>query len=384
MKGDQLVPYHRIRWLARRHEILLVSLWEGERELERLDELRSLCAEVHIVHVGTWRAYSRVALRAWSSSDPLQVLYYRSRKFEGVVRQLVREYSIDVVHGFMLRTTPYVLLASAPSIVDAMDSMQLRLRRHLAVERLPKRWLFREELRRIGPYERWACGAVDRVLVAAEQDRECLAALNVDVVANGVDTDLFAPRTARDVPRPPTIVFSGTMSYEPNVEAVRWFVERCLPSVQRSIPETRLVIAGARPTRTVRELGRREGVTVTGFVKSMAETLNGADVAIAPMRSGSGIQNKILEAMSCALPVVTTRIGLGGIAAAADEEIVITEGEIAFAAEVVDLLNDPARARSLGVRARKRIIESYSWERAANQVDALYRAVTTTRGVADY
>ena len=170
------------------------------------------------------------------------------------------------------------------------------------------------------------------------------------------------------------------MSYEPNVKAVTWFVEQCLPRIRRELPHASLVIAGSNPARAVRALEEPGGVRVTGFVGSMPATLNEASVAIAPMRSGSGIQNKILEAMACGLPVVATSIGLGSIAARRGSEIVVADAEDDFADAVVTLLRSPDRAQEVGRRARAFVLANHSWERAAAIVDAIYRRVVEDRG----
>ena len=115
------------------------------------------------------------------------------------------------------------------------------------------------------------------------------------------------------------------MSYPPNIRAARWFADECFPLIQAEVPGATFVIAGAAPAREIRELQTRNGIVVTGFVPSMPVTLNAATVAVAPMRSGAGIQNKILEAMACGLPVVTTTIGLGGITATRGRELLVAD-----------------------------------------------------------
>src|SRR5207247_2338126 len=179
-------------------------------------------------------------------------------------------------------------------------------RRNAEIERPPRRWLYREELHRVASAERVRARSVAAVLVASEHDRASFGTENVEVVPNGVDADAFAPElTAR---LSGAIVFSGTMSYPPNIRGARWFADECFPLVQQAVPGAMFVIAGAAPARELRELVKRPGIVVTGFVRSMPDTLNRANVAVAPMQSGAGIQNKILEAMACGLPLVTTTV----------------------------------------------------------------------------
>jgi sugar transferase (PEP-CTERM/EpsH1 system associated) len=369
-KGDQLAAFHRLVQLGRRHEISLVSFCEDEAELTHADELRRVCESVQIVRLRRLRAIANVALRAAFSREPLQILYYRSAAFAQVVDDLARGRKFDIVHGFMLRMVPYLRQVDAPRVLDALDSMELRMRRNVEVERPPRRWLFREELRRVAPFERAVAHSVDAVLVASQHDKESFATEKAEIVPNGVDAGAFAPDLASR--RAGAIVFSGTMSYPPNVRAARWFADGCFPLVREAVPDATFVIAGAVPARELRELAGRPGVVVTGFVQSMPETLNRATVAVAPMQSGAGIQNKILEAMACGLPLVTTTIGLGGIAAVPGRDLLVVDSPRDFADAVVSLLREPERAGELGEKARARVLEDYTWERAAAAVERVY------------
>ena len=370
LKGDQVVAYHRLRLLSRRHEITLLSFVESEEELAGAAELERYCEAIHTFQLPPWRSFVNVAARAPFSRLPLQVLYYASDAARKRVETLLASDGFDVVHAYFHRMASYVSDAPVPKVLDLMDSMQLRMQRNAAVARPPKRWMFREELRRVTPYEVELARRFDEVIVVSEQDRDFLPDGRVTVVPNGVDTDLFAPTGEA---KGPTIVFSGHMSYDPNVHAVTWFAERCFPRVRAQVPEASLVIAGWNPAKAVRELGTLPGVEVTGWVESMPAILNRAAVAIAPMQSGSGIQNKILEAMSCELPVVTTTIGLGSIGAKPEDEIVVADGEEPFADAVVRLLRSPERAADVGRRARRYVLDHHSWQSAADQVDEVYQ-----------
>lgn len=347
-----------------------MSFYEDEAELAHADELRGVCESIETVRLPLWRGIANVALHAPFSSEPLQILYYRSAAFARVVDDLARGPKFDIVHGFMLRMAPYLRQLDAPRVLDALDSMELRMHRNVEVERPPRRWLFREELRRVAPFERAVSHSVDVVLVASQHDKEPFATEKAEIVPNGVDAGAFAPDLAAR--RPGAIVFSGTMSYPPNIRAARWFADECFPLVREAVPDATFVIAGAAPARELRELAGRPGVVVTGFVQSMPETLNQATVAAAPMQSGAGIQNKILEAMACGLPLVTTTIGLGGIAAVPGRDLLVADSPGEFADAVVSVLREPERAGELGEKARARVLEDYTWERAAAAVERVY------------
>jgi sugar transferase (PEP-CTERM/EpsH1 system associated) len=382
-KGDQLVMYHRIRELSQRHRITLLSLVQRERDLTDLDEIRPWCAAVHTIHLPLWRSLLSAGLRAPISSLPLQALYYQSRRVRRSVGEVLRVGDFDLVHVCLLRLAPYVREADVPRVLELIDSMSLNLDFYSRLEPPPKRWLLRWELARVAQYEREVALSFDHCLVVSERDREALITATGDrerisVVPNGVDSELFHPgHGSKDAV--PTIVFSGTMSYGPNVHALEWFVERCLPAVRAAASGVRLLVAGRNPSTRVRALGEQEGVVVLGAVPSMTDVLNRAHVAIAPMRSGSGIQNKVLEAMACGLPVVATTLGLGSIRARVGQELVVADTEAEFSAAVAQLLDSPARAAEIGRRARAFVTGNHSWSAGAAQIEQIYEAILASR-----
>jgi sugar transferase (PEP-CTERM/EpsH1 system associated) len=378
LKGDQVIAYHRLRALGHRHEITLLSLVESADEAAGAAELEQFCSAVHTVTLPRWRSYANVLLGAPRSPLPLQLLYYHSAEFGRRLHELCAGGRFDVVHAYFHRVAPYCRGVDTPKVLELMDSMQLRMARYVAAEPPPKRWLYREELRRITPYERAVVSEFDHVLVVSEQDKQLLPGRHVSVLPNGVDTDHFVPRPERRSPS--TLVFSGNMHYEPNMQAVTWFVQRCLPLVRAAAPDATLVVAGADPHPTVAGLARYPGVRVTGFVPSMPDVLNHASVAVAPMQSGSGIQNKVLEAMACGLPVVASSLALGGIGAQPGRDLVVADGEQETAEAVVALLEDARRAAEMGESARAYVVREHSWERAGERVEEIYRRLTRTDG----
>ena len=146
-----------------------------------------------------------------------------------------------------------------------------------------------------------------------------------------------------------------------------------LPLVRVEIPDASLTIVGANPCKVVRELGKKTGVRVLGFVESMSDALNGAQVAVAPMQSGSGMQFKVLEAMACGIPVVASSLGLGDIKALPGLEVQIGDTAEAFASHVIRLLRDPELARNIGQRGRDFVLRNHNWSVAASHIDSMYQ-----------
>jgi sugar transferase (PEP-CTERM/EpsH1 system associated) len=374
LKGDQLIFFHRLRLLGKRHEIALLTFAEDESELDGTRQLAEFCSSIDTVVLPRWRSIANVATGAPLSRLPLQVLYFRSRAFRHRLEALLERERFDVVHAYFHRVTPFVEGLAVPTVLDLMDSMQLRAARNATHERWPKRLVWEEELRRVRAFERSVASRFARIVVVSDQDRDLIPGANVEVVPNGVDAAEFAPlATPRD---PLAIAFSGNMSYEPNVHAIQWFADACFPRIRARVPQARLAIVGSNPARAVVDLGTRDGIEVTGFVESMARALNNATVAVAPMVSGSGIQNKILEAMACALPVVATTVGRGSIPAGELEGLITADVADAFADAVTSLLENQNLAHEVGRRGRAFVLERYSWERNAEAIERIYGDVT--------
>jgi sugar transferase (PEP-CTERM/EpsH1 system associated) len=192
-------------------------------------------------------------------------------------------------------------------------------------------------------------------------------------VENGVDTDFFSPEIKLDSPfeaGEQPIVFTGAMDYWPNVDAVRWFAERCFPGIRAERPAARFYIVGMNPAKAVLELASRPGIVVTGRVADVRPWLRHACLAVAPLRVARGIQNKVLEAMAMALPVVTTPDCARALSARQDHELAVADDPAQWI-ERSRALFDPARARAMGQAARRRVLADYGWEQKLAKLDSL-------------
>ncbi|WP_448266975.1 glycosyltransferase [Nostoc sp. DSM 114159] len=373
LRGDQVVSYHRLRTLSQRHEITLLTFYEDPSELKNIDYISPYCQTIHTVRLPKWQSILNVAKGIFNFQLPLQVAYYSSNHFQSKVDSILSKNNFDLIHIFLLRLSPYFQNISIPKVIEIIDSMQLNLERRVALESLPQRWIFQEELSRIIKYEQSLDVFFDSIVVVSDKDRKVIPSERVTVIQNGIDTELFSLQ--QQPPLKPTLIFSGNMSYAPNVHAVKWFVKKCLPIIQQTIPDTSLIIAGVNPSREIRSLEQIPGVTVTGFVKSMPQTLRQANVAIAPMQSGSGIQNKILEAMASGLPVVTTTLGLGSLKAEPGREMLLADSPENFAKITISLLQNAELARQISYKARKFVVEKHSWEVASYQMEKVYTQI---------
>ena len=377
LKGDQLIVYNRLKGLGKNFKISALLFYEKENELKELGTLRSLCEEVIPVKLTKFQSWMNVGKGFFRNALPFQVNYYASDKFQAELNKLLLRKRFDLVHVFTLRLAEYTKPINVPVIYELIDSMQLNIENMVREERFVKKWLYRQEQRRINEYESELCSSQEYLCVVSEKDSLRIAQPHIKTIPNGVDMDKFSPRGSF---RNGEIIFTGNMGYLPNVHAVRWFVKKCFPIIRQAIPYAKFRIVGANPTAYIRGLHDGHSIFVTGYVDSMVNEINRAQVAVAPMRSGSGMQNKIIEAMACSVPVVTTHNGLEGLFAEPDEEILVSDTPNTYAQSVINLLSDQRLHDKISLRARKYVEKHHSWG-ASNQMilDMYLDALSATK-----
>ena len=241
--------------------------------------------------------------------------------------------------------------------------------------------------RRLHRYEARLCRESDAVVVVSATDTALLRQVAPEgryvVLPNGVDTSAFAYRpalSAREAAIPeghaPELLFTGTMDFRPNVDAMLWFAEAILPRLRRARPELRCLVVGKMPAPRLLAAARTcPGLEVTGAVPDVRPYLARAAVYVVPMRLGSGTRLKVLEAMAAGVPVVSTRMGLEGIAAVPGEHAYVADTPAAFADAVLRLLADPTEATRLAQHARALVETHYDWERLTPALPALYQTL---------
>jgi polysaccharide biosynthesis protein PslH len=243
--------------------------------------------------------------------------------------------------------------------------------------------------RKLKRYETLVMRQCDAVVAVAEADRTTLQGLapgaTIGVVPNGVDTNYFSRAAmARDHVGPlafsaPTLVFSGTLDFRPNVDAVLWFVREVLPRIRARQPAARLLVVGKRPAPALRRLADEGVLLLTGELSDVRPYLAGASVYVVPMRIGGGVRLKLLEALALELPVVSTHMGAEGLAGlCAGEHCLLADDAADFADAALRLLDNPVLGRRLGAAGRVLACQRYDWSVIVPQLEALYHNLLRT------
>ncbi|MDX2170757.1 MAG: glycosyltransferase [Deltaproteobacteria bacterium] len=384
-------PLHLIEGLvARGHRVALCTAASSAGERDQADALRGLCTPLRVVDLSSAPALWR-ALRALGRRTPMQAAYCASPALARQVRAVLAAERYDLVHVEHLRAAlPGVVAAGPVRVFDAVDCMS-RLHAQ-AAQRGPSwasRTLARLELAPTQRFERQLLRRVDGALVTTELERHALRAVAdadaapIGILPNGVDTSHFTPPAVACEPQ--TLVFVGRMAYHANQAALAVLLDEVMPRVWAQRPQARLLVVGADPPHAVRARVRRAGarVSLSGSVADVRPWLARATLAVCPLPYAVGIQNKLLEAMAMALPVVVSPIAAAALTTAASGRHLLIEGEPdRFAAAVLQLLDDPAAAARLGAAARAYVQAEHQWPRLVARLEALYGAAIAagTRG----
>jgi len=371
-KGDQVASFPRVMYLARTNQVELICFGSmavpEDRQAKQILEAAGI-----VVHFVRWKpqvALARMLQAIPDSSVPFQCAYFQSGEFQRVVEVVSLRFMPDALYCVMVRIFMNAASFKGRIYVDMVDSMGLNFSRRASVAMGLKRWLLNLECRRVSAFERKVARRADRSFVVSRIDQQAIGAEKVDVIPLGVDMRRFRKERGQD-PLGRVVAFTGNMGYQPNIEAVQWFVHHCWSEVKRLVPGVRLVIAGNGPASSLVALGELDNeITVTGRVPSMADILNASMVAVVPMQTGSGMQNKILEAMACGVPVVTTALGLGDIGARSGKEILVADSPMEFSMAVVSLLKSVQMATDIGDQGMQYVHANHSWE-ALNERFAL-------------
>ncbi|HYO47537.1 MAG TPA: TIGR03087 family PEP-CTERM/XrtA system glycosyltransferase [Gemmatimonadota bacterium] len=364
-KGEKIRVFHQVRELAREHQVHLVCGVERSDDVAGVDALARICASVTPVPISRLATRLRAA-QAFVTGRSRSAHSHNSAELRRAVERTLGSGRFDAILASSVGVAECVRwVDTIPKAIDFVDATSELWKATADNQRFPLSWLHRLEAGRLARYEADVARRFDSAIVVSETEAKILrrqaADVTIAVVGNGVDLEAFTPAPALHRP-PPNIVFTGTMDYSPNVDAVRYFCDAVLPRVRHAVPTVRFTIVGRRPTRAVWRLRRHGQVTVTGSVPDVRPYLLQAAVAVAPFRFARGIQNKILESMASGVPVVGTSLVLDALEVTDEHGARRADDPASFAREVVTLLLDPEWRAVCSRRARSFVEHRHRWD----------------------
>ena len=408
-KGDKLRSFRQLEHLAKRHRVWCACFVDSSQDRRFIEPLAAHCHELVTVPIHRGRALFRSIIGLLRGATITESIY-ADPAFASAIDEWASTVSFDAVVAFSSGMAPHALRVSTERrVLDMCDLDSQKWLAYAAASRGPVRWLFATEGKRLAVRERYWLQAFDATILITEAEAQGIATeahgITAQIVGNGVSLPDLTKRTVNptplmrnplpsDEPRAsaravshlltpvisqgkrsgrsnhhpgmrvtrPTVGFVGVMDYRPNVDAVCWFVRYCWPRISEAFPEAVFRIVGRLPTRRVRKLTAVAGVDVVGAVADVTSQVLRFDVSVAPMRIARGLQNKVLEAMAAAKPVVLTNNAAEGISARSEREFLVADDPDRIADCVISLLDNPTMRARIGAAARQFVEKHHRWE----------------------
>lgn len=370
-KGDKLRAFHQIRILSEKHEIILCAL----NPVKKLDKqkafsaLQPYCRSVNFQDLSLCGQLWNM-IRAYFMKLPIQSGYFYQQSAARKIKTLINEYKPDHIYCQLLRTAEYVKDIPIPKTLDYQDVFSYGVKRRISKASWFMRPFLRMEYKRLLKYEAMAFNLFENKTIISYPDRELIPHPDreeIVVIPNGVDHTYFTPREAE---RKYDLVFTGNMAYPPNVDAAVYLAEEIMPIVWETLPAAKVLIAGASPERRVLALSS-DRVRISGWMDDIRDAYAEARLFIAPMRIGTGLQNKLLEAMSMKRPSITTPLANDALKAIANEHILVGESPQELARHIVNLLTDESLSERIALKGYEFVNQQYSWKDATEKLGLL-------------
>lgn len=377
-KGDKLRAYHQIKQLSKRNDIVLCALNDNAKvnEQEAFQALQPYCTSINFIKISKVRILVGL-LSAFLKGLPMQCGYFYNRKAARKVNELISKHQPDMLFGQLLRVAEYIRYKDIPKAIDYQDVFSYGMKRRADIASFVTRPVYNMEYKRLSRYEAAIFDDFDVKTIISEPDRQLFPherRNEILIIPNGVDHDFFKPQQQE---KRYDIVFTGNMSYAPNVNAVDYLANEILPIVWKSLPEAKMYIAGANPDPKVKKAAS-ERIIVSGWLDDIRDAYAQSKVFIAPMRIGTGLQNKLLEAMSMGLPAITTPLANGSLGAKANEEILIGDNAETLAQHIITLLTNSDKAAQIAQSGYDFTNRVYDWGKATEIMEQAMKKYGTS------
>ena len=369
-KGDKLRAFNQIKQLSKRNEIVLCALNDSPKvdEQDAFRALQPYCQSINFIRISKLQILLGL-VRAFLKGLPMQCGYFYNHRAAKRINSLIVKHKPDILYGQLLRTAEYIRHKDIPKAIDYQDIFSYGMKRRANIASFITRPVFNMEYRRLKRFEAITFDQFDVRSIISEPDRALFPhekRNEILIIPNGVDHDFFKPQERE---KKYDLVFTGNMSYPPNVNAVEYLANDIMPIVWKTLPETTLYIAGATPDPKVKKAAS-ERIIVSGWLDDIRDAYAQSRVFIAPMRIGTGLQNKLLEAMSMRLPAITSPLANASLGAKPNEEILIGNNAEEMAQNIITLLTDKEKAERLAQAGYDFTNRVYDWGKATEKLEA--------------
>ena len=370
-KGDKLRVYHQLKYLSEYHDVLLISLTDEVPTTHAKEEIWRLGIESKHYTIPKFKRWLSAAIY-WLNGRPAQVGYFLDGSIKRAIYRDILDFQPDRIYCQLIRVAEYVRSLPYVKVLDYMDCLSAGWLRQSRYQTGMKRWMYAVEGRFLRKYERDVYADFDACTIISTRDRDDMPLLSkelIQVVPNGIDVSHFMPKSG-DKKRY-DVAFIGNLGYAPNEQAVltlkSWYEEENWSDVS-------VYITGARPTPQILQI-RFPQWKISGWVDDIREAYCSANIFVAPLFTGSGLQNKILEAMACGLPCITTSLVNESIGADDGHHLIIADDKRAFGAAIRLLKGNEALRKRIGENARAFVVNQYQWAEFNTKLNMIIKNV---------
>ncbi len=370
-KGDKLRIYHQIKYISAHHNIYLIALnTEGKIKQNSINELKKYCREVHIIDIPIITRLLNV-IKSFLKKEPLQVGYFYSKKAHFKINNLINKIKPSWCYYQLIRTSKYVN-NDTDKVIDYMDAFSKGLERR--IKNFPKliQPLIKREFYITKKYENEIFNHFNKHLIITNSDRKYIdhpQSDKIKIIPNGVDTNYFSP--LKDIPKEYDIVFVGNMNYPPNIEAALYICQKIRPILELNQKKCKILIGGTNPNKKIKKL-KNNYITISGWTEDIRKIYASGKIFVAPMFIGTGLQNKLLEAMAMGIPCITTKLANNALLAN-NSQIMIANNPEEFANACIEVLNNKEKATNLKNNGLKFVREKYDWKKINHNLTLMFK-----------
>ena len=368
-KGDKLRAFHHIKQLSKLNEVHLISISDKNVTNKQIKELEKYCLSVNVFKLKKWKIYINLFF-GFFSNKPFQIKYFYQRAIHQKIKKLINKITPDHIFCQLIRCVPYVQHEHHYSkTLDYMDAFSKGIERRIENGGWMKQLLKIEAIRLV-KYENLAFEYFDHHCIISENDRSFIfheKKETIKIITNGIDYDFFEPK---EIEKKYDLVFIGNLSYAPNVDAALFIANELLPKLIKINSEIKILINGANPANQLLKL-KNTNLDIVGWTKDIRESYLSAKIFLAPMRIGTGLQNKLLEAMALNIPCITSELANQALKAKHGHQILIGKNPDEYIEHISNLLIDEQLRLKIGKEGRKYINGTFNWETTSKELQEL-------------
>ena len=372
-KGDKLRAYYQIIELAKSNNIHLISLSDKDVKEYELSKLRDYCSSIHVFKLKKLKIILNL-FRSFFNNKPFQVNYFYSYKIQKKINQIIKNVQPDHIFCQLIRTALYLKNQHQfPSTIDYMDALSNGIKKRIPLSNLWMKPILKIEYDRLRNFENLAYEFFDNHVIISNSDRDKIPHINnkkINIIPNGIDSKLFQSKEITQ--KKYDLVFIGNLSYAPNIEAALYISKTIVPELVQDYPNIKVLIAGSNPVNKINKLANKH-IDIEGWVEDIKTAYCSGRIFFAPMSIGTGLQNKLLEAMSLEIPCITSKLANNSLKATHNENVLIGNNSDEYIMHIKNCLENKELRNQLALEGRKYVIENFNWHKSNEKLLKLFK-----------